>query len=316
MKSVLLNSLMGPVLLALAAASPAMAGQAASASQRDSEAANKTVALHVSRALLGNTDLRELGRYIAPQLIAHDPAMPNGRNGMLAAIEALRRSLPGHALSVKHALADRDLVLVHSHLSATPANEFSGINRIDIYRLERGMVVEHWNLRGDAPASSVSGNSAFSDLYGYSGPQPQLSRERVELNRLLTKNLSEEVFGKQNFALLDRFWSPGYIQHNPFVANGRAALAGVIQHISMPGKSYRVTHSLADGDMTAVCAHTTNPGRDPRNEFEGTMVCDLYRVANYELVEHWDLWQGVPSSTVSGNSMVSSLYRGNGGRGR
>lgn len=306
MKSLLLNRLIGSMVVlgaAHAAAEPAnVAGI---------EAANRNVALHVARSMLGNGDLQEVGRHIAPHLIAHDPAMASGRSGMLAAIDTLRRSLRGYTLTVKHALADRDLVLVHSHLSATPANEKSGLNRIDIYRLDKGMVVEHWSLGGAAAQSSASGNSAFSDLYQYAGTPPVLSRERVELNRLLVTNLSEEVFGKQNFALLERFWAPGYIQHNPYVGNGRAALAGVIEYISMPGKSYRVTHSLGGRDLTAVCAHTSDPGRNPDNQFEGVMVCDLYRVVNYELVEHWDVYQAIPASSVSGNAMVSSLYGAN-----
>jgi predicted SnoaL-like aldol condensation-catalyzing enzyme len=280
----------------------------------DSTAANKALVLRLSQSLLSGADLQQLGRYFAPNLIAHDPTMANGRTGMLNAIDSLRRALPGHTLTVKRALADRDLVLVHSHVSATPANEMSGMNRLDIYRLDRGVIVEHWNVRADAPTSSASGNSAFSDVYRYNGPQPVLSRERVETNRLLAKAASEEVFGKQNFGLLDRLWAANYIQHNPWVANGRAALQGVIQWISVPGKSYRVTHSLAERDLAAVCAHTVDPGGNPNNEFEGTVVCDLYRVVNFELVEHWDIYQQVSSTSVSGNSMVSSLYRGSQGQ--
>ena len=193
------------------------------------EASNKAIIKELSLALLGGADLQALGRYFAPNLIAHDPVMSNGRGGMLVAIDALRRSLPGHTLTIKHILADRDQVLVHSHISSTPANEKSGLNRIDIYRLDRGIVVEHWDVRNAAPTSSASGNSAFSDLYQYAGPKPVLSDERVEGNRLLVKHVSEEVFGKQNFALLDRLFGVNYIQHNPYVGNGRAALASVIQ---------------------------------------------------------------------------------------
>jgi predicted SnoaL-like aldol condensation-catalyzing enzyme len=318
MKPISLNKSVHTAVALMVAALATLAGPAASAPLQDARAditaANRALAVHLSQALLSGADLRQLGQYFAPNLIVHDPAMAGGRTGMVNAIDSLRRSLPGHTLTVKHVLADRDLVLVHSHVSKTPANEMSGFIRLDIYRLDRGLVVEHWKLGAEAPTASASGNSAFSDLYRYSGPAPALSRERIETNRLLAKAASEEVFGKQNFGLLDRLWGANYIQHNPWVGNGRAALQGVIQYISVPGKSYRVTHSLADRDLTAVCAHTVAPGGNPDNEFEGTMVCDLYRVANLELVEHWDVYQGIPSTSVSGNSMVSSLYRGNQGQ--
>lgn len=275
---------------------------------------NKTIVTNLSRAILGNVKVHDLRRYFAHDLIVHDPAMANGRGGMLAAIDQLRRTLPGNTLTIKHILADRDLVLVHSHISATPDNEFTGINRIDIYRLDRGVVVEHWNAQGPAPTKSASGNSAFSNLYSYNGTAPVLTQERAETNRLLVKTVSEEVFGKRNFGLIERFWGPDYIQHNPYVASGRAAFASVVNYIAPVGVSYRVVHSLGDGDMTAVCAHVVPPGGDPKNEFSGDLVCDLFRVANLQLVEHWDVYQTIPASSTSGNSMVSQLYRGRGNR--
>ena len=35
----------------------------------------------------------------------------------------------------------------------------------------------------------------------------------------------------------------------------------------------------------------------------------MFRVANFELVEHWEVFQNVPSTSLNGNSMFSSLYR-------
>ncbi|PWF44692.1 nuclear transport factor 2 family protein [Massilia glaciei] len=301
--------------LALSALSclPVSAAPALYKQVQNVEASNKAVVRQLSEAMLGGTDIQALGKYFAPNLIAHDPTVANGRTGMLMAIESLRQTLPGQALTVKHILGDRDMVMVHSHISATPANEKSGLNRLDVYRLDKGVIVEHWAVRAKAPTWSASGNSAFSDLYQYATTPPVLSDEQVEGNRLLVKGLSEEVFGKQNFGLLNRLWHVNYIQHNPNVGNGRAALASVIHYISTPGAGYRVVHSMADGDIAAACAQITPVGANHSDEFAGGMVCDLYRVVNFELVEHWDIYQSTPSSTVSGNSMFSKLYRGNQG---
>ena len=264
---------------------------------------------HASSVESSNKDV--IREFFAPHVIEHDPVVGNGRGGSLMAIETLRTTLPGQTLTVKHVLGDRDMVMVHSHISAAPANEMSGLNRLDVYRLDRGVIVEHWSVRANAPTRSASGNSAFSDLYQYPTVKPVLTGEQVEGNRLLVKGLSEEVFGKQNFGLLERLWNVNYIQHNPYVGNGRAALQSVIHYISAPGKGYRVIHSMADGDIAAACAHITPQGANPHDEFAGGMVCDLYRVANFELVEHWDIYQPTPTSTVNGNSMFSKLYRGN-----
>ena len=317
LSAVLMAAVLGAVSGAPASAAPGPGadpgpspGRPGKAHDVSVEAQNKALIAQLSGALLrSSVGVHDLAPYFAPHMIAHDPSMTNGRAGMLVAIDQLRRSLPGHTLTVKHILADGDLVMVHSHLSNTPADEKSGLNRLDTYRIDRGVIVEHWAARANVLNWSSSGNSPFSDLYVYAGAKPVISRERVETNRLLVKALSEEVFGKQNFGLLDRFWSVGYLQHNPYVGNGRAQLAGALPFISSPGSQYRVVHALADGDLTAVCAHALAPGANPADEFAGVYVCDLYRVANLELVEHWDIVQQVPSTTASANSMVSKLYQ-------
>ena len=279
------------------------------AQRSDTESANKSIVNELSRDMLSHVSIDALGRYFAQHLIEHDSLVKNGRQAMLDSILTMRQQRPALGLTVKHMLADRDLVFVHSQLSNTPANEMSGTNRFDMYRLDRGIIVEHWAVQASAPIRSASGNSVFSDLYQYPVSPGPIAQQRVEMNRLLVSNLSQEVFGKRNFALLDRMWSTGYIQHNQHVVNGRAALGKVIEYIAPVGSSYRVVRSMADGDLALVCSQNVDPGGNPANEFSGAAVCDLYRVVNFELVEHWDVRQEVPPTSVNGNSMFSNLYR-------
>jgi predicted SnoaL-like aldol condensation-catalyzing enzyme len=272
----------------------------------NAEAINKKLVGALMADIGGQADAQALGRYFAADLIQHDPMLANGRNAAVQWIDTLRRQQPAQTLTVKHMLADRDMVFVHSQLSATPANEMSGINRYDFYRLDRGVIVEHWLVSAKAPTKSKNGNSQFSNLY----PNPQAtSAERAETNRRLVVALSEDVFNNKKFGLLDRFWATGYLQHNPAVPSGRAALAAVIEYIAYPGSSYRVVRSVAEGDLAVVCSQNNDAGEDTSNEFGGWAVCDMYRVAGLELVEHWDVAQAVPTSSVNGNSMFSSLYR-------
>lgn len=270
---------------------------------------NKAVVSQFVAKILSETDADVVARQVSPHLIEHDPLAANGRDGTAGWIRALRAKAPAQSMTVKHLLADGDMVFVHSQVSATPANEMSGTNRYDFYRLDRGWIVEHWVVQGAAPTRSATGNSAFSNLYVYPTPQGPLSPARVEMNRLMVHTLSDEVFGKRNFGLLDRMWGVNYLQHNPYVGSGRAALKSVIQYIAPEGSHYRVVRSMADGDLAVVCSHNVDAGGDAANEFAGAAVCDMYRVADFELVEHWDVGQQVPASSLNGNSMFSSLYR-------
>ncbi|KFN42806.1 nuclear transport factor 2 family protein [Arenimonas oryziterrae] len=273
------------------------------------EQLNKTLVTLFSNAMLSHTDIDKLRLFFARDLIQHDPAIADGRDAMIQWISAQRALTPARTLTIKHILADRDLVFVHSQLSPTPANEKSGRNRYDFYRLDRGVIVEHWAVSAGVAAQTASGNSQFSNLYSYPGTEPVVTEVREEANRLLVSELSNEVFDQRRFGLLNRFWSTGYLQHNPYVENGRTALAEVIEYIAPEGSNYRIVRSMSDGDLSVVCSQNTDPGVDATNEFTGAAVCDLYRVADFELVEHWDVAQGVPATTANGHSMFSDLYR-------
>lgn len=135
------------------------------------ESYNKDVVLELSKSMLSDTDINEIGQKFAPNLIQHDSKLLDGRHAMQNWILGLRQQSPALQLSIKHAIADRDQVFIHSHLSSTPDNEFSGQNRYDMYRLDRGLIVEHWAVQAPAPTESESGNSAFNDLYVYAQRQ-------------------------------------------------------------------------------------------------------------------------------------------------
>jgi predicted SnoaL-like aldol condensation-catalyzing enzyme len=274
------------------------------------EARNKNQVQQLSAAMLGKAPVESLRHYFAPNLVQHDPAINNGADATLSWINGLRRLAPARTLTVKHILADGDFVFVHAQLSDTPSSEMTGQNRYDIYRLAFGMIIEHWAYAGDAPTRSASGNSEFNDAYKYPGAAPVLSPERVQLHRELVQTLSEEVFSKRNFGVVERLWAPGYLQHNPWLPNGRAALQEALPYIVPTGNLYRVVHAVADGDLAMVCAQAQDPGSNPKDEFNGAAVCDMYRVANLELVEHWDVSQAVPSTSANGHSMFSHVYRG------
>lgn len=277
---------------------------------RGFESRNKATVQAYYQDVLGTADAEAVGAYFAEGCIQHDPRIADGRAGAVDWIRSQRAASPALAFSVKHVLADGQLVLVHAQLSPTPQDETTGRDRFDLYRLADGLIVEHWAVQQRVFSPSASGNSMFSDLYGYSGRAPHANEGREEANRLLAVDLSNQVFGQRRFDLLERFWAVDYIQHNPFLGNGRAELAAVLDYIAPEGSHYRVAKSVAEGDLVWVFAQSTDPGVDPADEFTGAAVCDLYRVVDFQLVEHWDAAQGVPPSTLSGHSMFSTLYQG------
>jgi predicted SnoaL-like aldol condensation-catalyzing enzyme len=104
--------------------------------------------------------------YIAPQYQQHNPAVGDG-DGNEAAMQALTRYThelyPELRLEVKRTVAQGDLVAVHSRYIKHAADRDSGQGQavVDIFRLEHGKIVEHWDVAQDISAKSASDNAIF-----------------------------------------------------------------------------------------------------------------------------------------------------------
>lgn len=134
-------------------------------SEESREEQNKAIVLRVYDEAFGQGKTEVINELFSEEYIQHNPMVPNGPEGLIGYIEMLKSMDPTPVLAVKHILADGDLVAVHWHSSTTPNNESTGQAGFDLYRLDNGTIVEHWDAIQDVPAKTASGNSMFSDLY-------------------------------------------------------------------------------------------------------------------------------------------------------
>ena len=91
-----------------------------------------------------------------------------------------------------------------------------------------------------------------------------------------------------------------YIQHNPVVADGKAAFIDYFNEMARdyPGKSIEFVRAVAEGDLVALHTHQTWPGGDE------CVTMDFFRFdADGKIVEHWDAIQRIPDETRNGNPM-------------
>lgn len=96
-------------------------------------------------------------RHVSENYIQHNPTAENGREEAIALIEGLSAT-PGFRPSVKRIVAEADLVALHMHLQL---GDGPGLAVMDMFRLEDGKIVEHWDVIQDVPAQTRSGNSMF-----------------------------------------------------------------------------------------------------------------------------------------------------------
>ncbi|MFG2115654.1 ester cyclase [Streptomyces sp. NPDC048718] len=102
----------------------------------------------------GATDLAD--KYVAEDLIQHNPNLPDGRTALTTLIATLRGRLPQMHFAIERTAADGDLVFVHSLF--TPAPGQNGQAVVDIYRIQDGLIAEHWDVHQDIPATTASGH--------------------------------------------------------------------------------------------------------------------------------------------------------------
>lgn len=271
------------------------------------EEQNKTLIQNVYKALFTQGEANQVNKYFTPDFIQHDPEVAGGRQGVIDWVKAQQALTPKPVTTIKHILADGSLVLVHSHVSTLPSNEFSGTARVDIYRVLHDSIVEHWSIAQSVPSFSVNSNSMFSDLYQYQGTPPTLTELQEDTNKHLVQNAFAALMTAHSFGVLDKYWTEGgYIQHNSRIPNGTGAVRGFFS--SIPPVIHDCRFLLADGDLVFTFSQSLAPDGELNNEAIGTAVGDLARVANGKIVEHWDVISPVPATTANGNSMFSELY--------
>ena len=129
------------------------------------------------------------------------------------------------------------------------------------------------------------------------------ANNNVAANEALVTYFYDQLFNDNNYSVLSLL-SPDFIQHNPTVANGAAALEAFVQsmRVKYPDNHNTIVQVTGQGDLVMIQHHAISvPGT------EGTAIIDIFRVSDGKIAEHWDDLQAVPATTASGNDMFSSL---------
>ncbi len=120
-----------------------------------------------------------------------------------------------------------------------------------------------------------------------------------EQNKQIVIAYTQGVLGDKNLAVVDQYVADNYIQHDPFVGNGKQALKDMLAAsiLGLPKSKFEYARIAADGDL--VFLHFEVP-------FNGKQYAwvDIFRLENGKLVEHWDVMQEITASPLHQNRMV------------
>ena len=128
-------------------------------SRTPEEQANLDLVLRMFAEVLNPMDSGAVERFIAPGYIQHNQGVEPGRESLKAFLDMIRVQTPQAVHDVKRAFVDGDHVIVHYHVRRWPGDK--GWAVIDIFRVEDGMIAEHWDVMQDVTERGPIPNSPF-----------------------------------------------------------------------------------------------------------------------------------------------------------
>jgi len=149
--------------LAIAAATMLPAAQASDANPstqaapkaHGQAATNKALVRKVYQGLFGDHDLTVLDRYWAKDYIQHNPYMNDGTEAVKQYVEKMGLLKgPKSKVEFLRVAAEGDLVFVQTR---TPKMaDAPEMVIVDIFRVEKGRIAEHWDVMQAVPADAVN----------------------------------------------------------------------------------------------------------------------------------------------------------------
>ncbi|MBK4217636.1 nuclear transport factor 2 family protein [Paracoccus caeni] len=149
--------ILGGVLAAAMLGQPALAETAT----RDlvQEEANRELVIGFYNRFFNDHETVEAAEVVAEDYIQHNPQVPDGKAPLVDYFTGYFAENPESKAEIVRSATDGDLVYLHVH--STNGAEDRGTAVVDIFRVEDGMIVEHWDVLQEVPEESANDNTMF-----------------------------------------------------------------------------------------------------------------------------------------------------------
>jgi predicted SnoaL-like aldol condensation-catalyzing enzyme len=126
---------------------------------RDQLERNKQTVIKFYNAALNDKQPDEALKYVGPYYRQHNPMAEDGREGFHKFIDWVRGDHPESHSEIKQIFAEGDYVLLNVHMVRHPGERGLAIG--EIFRLEDGKIVEHWDRIQPIPETAKNSNTMF-----------------------------------------------------------------------------------------------------------------------------------------------------------
>jgi predicted SnoaL-like aldol condensation-catalyzing enzyme len=147
------------LILSVAAFALLLATPVAHAADAKQMEENKKIVAALYDAVLNQKDFEAASKYLGARYTQHNPNAADGPDGLKHFIAFLKDKFPNNRSEIKRMFADGDFVIVHVHAVREPGTRGNAI--VDIFKLENGKVVEHWDVVQPIPEKAANDNGMF-----------------------------------------------------------------------------------------------------------------------------------------------------------
>lgn len=97
--------------------------------------------------------------YVGRTYRQHNPLAGDGPVPFIQFVQGYVKQFPDLSVQIKRVVAEGDFVVTHCLMKTAPDDRGTAV--MDIFRLEDGKVVEHWDVMQPVPETSANDNTMF-----------------------------------------------------------------------------------------------------------------------------------------------------------
>lgn len=121
--------------------------------------ANKRNAIAFYRTAYLGEPARAVEMYVGAEYIQHNPLVGDGKQAFIDYFTEMAEQYPGKTIEFVRAVAEGDLVALHTHQTWPGEEEFV---TMDFFRFDAdGKIIEHWDAIQEVPHETKSGNPMY-----------------------------------------------------------------------------------------------------------------------------------------------------------
>jgi predicted SnoaL-like aldol condensation-catalyzing enzyme len=123
------------------------------------EQQNKKVVVEFYEKGINQKDFDAASQYLGATYKQHNQRAADGIEGFKSFVEMLRQRFPDAHSDIRRVFADGDYVILHVFSVRVPGTRGQAV--VDIFRLESGKIVEHWDVHEDIVEQPANPNTMF-----------------------------------------------------------------------------------------------------------------------------------------------------------